>query len=222
MGKTYSIGGDGPKPLKAPGAIKRLFTNKDEEKYNSGESNDLLDTKKKTYTVRTGNTYQKDTGKTKTTRYEISPAVKGTPAVEGKTTYTPELAHTTSKEYGNTSPERQAAAQKEAEGKNTPFQNELRKAQQNKQDTFKYTDRRGTLDYKAGTTTKEPGTPATPDKEAVYGEKKEKIYEATPEERTMKYGQGSILKPKKVSNVADMFKGGYDNKSRKNILNRQK
>lgn len=222
MAINYKLGGDDPKPLKAPGAIKRIFTNKDKSKFDSGEKNEYLDTKNKKYSVKTGNMYQKDTGKTTTSRYEISPAVKGTPEVKGTSTYKPELAATTNSKFGNTSPERQKQAQKEQEGKNTPFQSALRKAQEEKKDTFDYADKRGKLSYKSGTTTTTPDTPGTPDKEAVYGEKKTKIYESTPEIKTASYGQGDKLPSKKVPNVKDMFKAGYDNKPKRNILNNGK
>jgi hypothetical protein len=221
MAINYTLGGgkDGPKKpktFKAPGAIKRLFVNKDKEKFDSGEKNEYLDKKKKTYSVKTGKTITEPLkSETKTIKYEISPAQKGT------RTYTPGRAFTNAnypQSSSTSNQEANAGKPKTAYGKQV--EQGYQDAVKAEKDTYTVKDPKTGKDnvFKAGTTT------VTPDKPAVYGQRTQKLTATieTPEVKELKYGKGIVLKPKKVSNVKDMFKSGYSQGKRKNLLNSQK
>lgn len=205
-----------PKPFKAPGVIKRIFTNKDKAKFDSGEKNEYLDTKRKTYSVKTGGTTTVPVkSETKSIKYEISPAQKGAK------TYTPSRAFTNANYPESSSPEAQASKvgkAKSAYGKQVEQGYQDATKAQKDEYTVKDPSTGKENKFKAGTTT------TTLDKPATYGTRTQTLtqdYEK-PEVKDLKYGKGLLLKPKKVSNVKDMFKAGYGTGKRKNLLNSQK
>lgn len=218
MALNYELGGPDkgkPKPMKAPGRIKRMFVNKDKAKFDSGEEKEYLNTDKKTYSVNQGTKTTHVKNETKQVRTLKDP---GSPA---RTEYKPARAFTKSDYPETSSPEEQA----EKAGKPTTehgrrVEEGYQKAVADKKDTFIVTHAKSRKPYKfkAGETTTIPAVPPT------YETRTQTLSQniEEPDIKTMKYGKGHLLHPKKVSNVKDMFSGGYDNKNRKNILNQQR
>jgi len=216
MAKKFTIGSKDkdPKP-KYPGAIKRIFVNKDKAKFDSGEKKELLNKEKRTYSVKTGKMIEKEGAPVKTkVKYEISPAQKG------KTEYVPKRAFTDAK-YPETS---SIEDQKKKAGKPTSafgkkVEEGYQNAVKNKQETYVVEHEKGKYKFKAGSMV------TTPDKPAVIGEKevvtrpKVKVEEVLTAKRPTKFTYPS----KKVENVRSMFGGkGYPGEKKKNILNRDK
>jgi hypothetical protein len=204
-----------PKP-KYPGAIKRIFVNKDRAKFDSGEKKEILDKKRKTYSVKTGKMIEKEGAPVKTkVKYEISPAQKG------KTEYVPKRAFTEANYPETSSVEKQKAkAGKPTSAFGKMVEDGYQEAVKNKQETYEVKHEKGRYKFKAGSYV------TTPDKPAVMGEKevvtrpKVKVEEVLTAKKPVKFTYPS----KKVDNVKSIFGGGSypEQKNKKNILNRDK
>jgi hypothetical protein len=220
MALNYTLGGKEnpgkPKKIKYPGIVKRVFVNKNKEKFDSGEKKEFLDKKKKTYSVKTGKMVTTDGPPVKTkVQYEVSPAEKG------KTEYVPKRAFTDAKYPETSSPEEQAKkAGKPTSAFGKKVEDGYQNAVKNKQETYEVQHENGKYKFKAGSMV------TTPDKPAVMGEKtvitRPKV--TSEEVLSAKKPEKFAYKSKKVENVKSMFgkKGYADQKKSKNVLNRDR
>ncbi len=223
MPKKYKIGGsdNNSGPIKSPGLLKRVFATKDMGKFNRGET-DVVKVGKGKILFNTGNTVADPTKKeVKTSRYMISPATEGKPGTPETSSYQAKREFTDAKGYKeSSSPEKQAErAGKPRTAYGKQVEEGYQNAVKNKQDTYSI----GGKSFKAGTTTKTPGTPAVEGKPAVYGEKKEVTYGNKPEVLPMNVLPKFRFGPKKVDNVKQATPVGYeDQKKKRNTLNKMR